>query len=51
MKHYVYRITNIKENKHYYGTRSCEIEIKDDLGFYYFSSSTDKVTNQQGTAR
>lgn len=41
MKHYTYKITNIKENKHYIGVRSAENPIK-DLGIKYFSSSTDK---------
>lgn len=40
--HYVYRITNIVENKHYYGVRSSKVIPKDDLGKKYFSSSTDK---------
>jgi hypothetical protein len=41
--HYVYRITNILINKHYYGSRSCKnCHPKDDLGIKYFSSSTDK---------
>ena len=40
--HYVYRITNTKENKYYYGVRSSKIEPKLDLGIKYFSSSTDK---------
>jgi len=39
--HYVYRITNILTNKHYYGSRSCNILPKNDLGFKYFSSSKD----------
>ncbi|MDC1282483.1 NUMOD3 domain-containing DNA-binding protein [bacterium] len=39
--HYVYRITNTKLNKHYYGTRSSRIEPSKDLGFKYFSSSSD----------
>lgn len=39
--HYVYRITNIKLNKHYYGTRSSKIEPFKDLGFKYFSSASD----------
>lgn len=39
--HYVYRITNIVENKHYYGSRSISILPKDDLGVLYFSSSND----------
>ncbi len=41
--HYVYRITNKKENKHYYGIRSSKVEPKLDLGFKYFSSSKDKA--------
>ncbi len=40
--HYVYRITNTQENKHYYGVRSSNVEPKLDLGIKYFSSSTDK---------
>ena len=40
--HYVYRITNKENNKHYYGVRSSKIEPKLDLGIKYFSSSTDK---------
>jgi hypothetical protein len=43
MYHYVYRITNIIENKHYYGKRSTKIEPKKDLGAKYFSSSKDKL--------
>jgi hypothetical protein len=39
---FVYRITNKILNKHYYGVRSTEIEPRLDLGFKYFSSSTDK---------
>ena len=42
MFHYVYRITNLKENKHYYGCRSSKEEPKLDLGIKYFSSSKDK---------
>ena len=41
--HYVYRITNIVENKHYYGKRSSKCDPKQDLGIKYFSSSKDKV--------
>lgn len=41
MKHYVYKISNIIENKHYIGVRSSRNPIK-DLGIKYFSSSTDK---------
>lgn len=40
--HYVYRITNKVENKHYYGVRTSKVIPKDDLGRKYFSSSTDK---------
>jgi hypothetical protein len=40
--HYVYRITNILLNKHYYGSRSCKCQPKNDLGIKYFSSSLDK---------
>ena len=40
--HYVYRISNLVENKHYYGKRSSNVEPKLDLGIKYFSSSTDK---------
>jgi hypothetical protein len=39
--HYVYRITNTKINKHYYGVRTSDIEPNKDLGFNYFSSSSD----------
>lgn len=38
--HYVYRITNIVENMHYYGVHSCNCEPKYDIGVKYFSSST-----------
>jgi len=41
MNHYIYRITNKIQNKHYYGCRSSEIEPKLDLGIKYFSSSRD----------
>ena len=41
--HYVYRITNTIENKHYYGVRTSKVEPKLDLGFKYFSSSKDKA--------
>jgi len=39
--HYVYRITNIKESKHYYGVRSTYLNPIEDLGIKYFSSSKD----------
>lgn len=42
MYHYVYRITNKVENKHYYGSRSCKITPSKDLGVKYFSSSKNK---------
>jgi hypothetical protein len=41
-KHYVYRITNIILNKHYYGIRSSKVQPSQDLGIKYFSSSFDK---------
>lgn len=40
--HYVYRITNKLENKHYYGSRTSKIEPKKDIGIYYFSSSSNE---------
>ncbi|UOK16780.1 hypothetical protein [Vibrio phage phiKT1024] len=40
--HYVYRITNIIKNKHYYGTRTSNGLPREDLGIKYFSSSKDK---------
>ena len=40
--HYVYRITNLVEKKHYYGKRSSKVDPKQDLGIKYFSSSRDK---------
>ena len=40
--HYVYRIKNIKENKHYYGSRTSINVPKEDLGVIYYSSSSDK---------
>ena len=39
--HYVYRITNKIENKHYIGVRSCDIEPYLDLGFKYKGTSKD----------
>jgi len=42
MYHYTYRITNKIKNKHYYGVRSSKIKPESDLGYKYFSSSTDK---------
>lgn len=40
--HYVYRITNKRLKKHYYGVRSCSCLPVEDLGIHYFSSSTDE---------
>ena len=41
--HYLYRITNLVEQKHYYGIRTSKgILPQDDLGKRYFSSSRDK---------
>jgi hypothetical protein len=42
MYHYVYRITNKIENKHYYGARSTKNVPSLDIGTCYFSSSRDK---------
>lgn len=39
MYHYVYRITNKKIRKHYYGSRTSKVRPKDDLGKIYLSSS------------
>ena len=44
--YYVYRITNIKLNKHYYGSRATTLNPEDDLGIKYFSSSKDKEFKQ-----
>lgn len=41
--HYTYRITNLAEGKHYYGSRSSKIHPNKDLGKHYFSSSTNKA--------
>ncbi len=41
--HYLYRITNLVEQKHYYGIRTSKNVLpKQDLGISYFSSSHDK---------
>jgi len=39
--HYVYRITNFIDNKHYYGARSTNMNPIEELGISYFSSSLD----------
>lgn len=46
--HYVYRITNLTTETHYYGSRTSKIEPIHDLGIHYFSSSSDKefITDQ-----
>lgn len=36
---YIYRITNTKENKHYIGVRSCDIDPYLDIGVKYKSTS------------
>ena len=36
--HYVYRITNLVESKHYYGSRTTSRDPFLDLGTHYFSS-------------
>ena len=42
--HYVYRITNIKLNKHYYGTRTSKNIVPiEDIGIYYYSSSMNSL--------
>lgn len=41
MHHYVYRISNIITNTHYYGKRSSKAIPSEDLGILYFSSSKD----------
>lgn len=40
--HYVYRITNLIEEKHYYGVRSCKIDPYKDIGTKYFCQITQK---------
>lgn len=40
--HYIYRITNLKLNRHYYGARTSNVVPELDLGVKYFSSSKDK---------
>lgn len=50
---YVYRITNIELNKHYYGSRKPKNNRtpEDDLGTHYFSSSRDKQFIQDQKSR
>jgi len=40
--HYVYRITNILKNKHYYGVHSSKFTPDYEMGQEYFSSSCDR---------
>jgi hypothetical protein len=40
--HYVYRITNMTENKHYYGCRSTSLRPEQDICKLYKSSSSDQ---------
>lgn len=40
--HYVYRITNIQEGMHYYGSRTSLCPPIEDIGIKYFSSSKDE---------
>lgn len=51
--HYVYRITNLIRNKHYYGSRTSKNEPINDLGVNYFSSSSDKefIEDQQNNPK
>lgn len=44
---YVYRISNIVSNKHYYGSMVSSLLPKLDLGIKYFSSSYDKEFKQE----
>ncbi len=45
--HYIYRIS--KDGEHYYGSRTSEIDPKDDLGFKYFTSSTNELFKEDFT--
>lgn len=40
--HYVYRITNLVENKHYYGSRSSKLHPFIDLGTKYFGTPSSE---------
>jgi len=44
--HYVYRITNIITNMHYYGDRSCNCHPSEDIGIKYYSSFTNRLFKQ-----
>ncbi len=41
--HYVYRITNTVTGYHYYGSKSCDEQPKENIGIKYFSSSSNKL--------
>ncbi len=41
MNHYTYQITKISIQKHYIGAKSCEELPVDNIGYKYFSSSTN----------
>lgn len=40
--YFVYRITHLLKNKHYYGSKTAKNSHLDMLGTIYFSSSFDK---------
>lgn len=40
--HYVYRITDMKREKYYIGSRTSTLKPEEDLGHIYFSSSPNK---------
>ena len=42
MWYYVYRITDKRNKKHYYGSRGSDLPPKLDLGHVYYSSSSNK---------
>jgi len=42
MNYYTYRITDLKNKKYYYGSRTTDKDPKKDIGHTYFSSSSDK---------
>jgi len=44
---YVYEIINTMTNKRYIGTRSTNLKPQDDIGFLYFSSSSNKEFIQE----
>lgn len=45
--HYVYRISNLLLDKHYYGKRSTHLNPIDDIGKVYFSSSNKQFIQDQ----